>query len=74
MPSSTPELQKAWGGHNGLDSSKATEFLTNRGYSLQRNWMWVAPAHVRTLDDMAIEEYDAMLFLIQEWDYGGLIP
>lgn len=65
MPSSTPERQARW-----KDDSNATAFLTDRGYKLTREWEWVLPTpdHVPTED-----EIDAINYMVEEWDYGGLI-
>ena len=63
MPSSTPERQARW-----QDDYTACRFLEQRGFRLLAGWSWVAPAgHVMTDD-----EQDAVIYLIEEWDYGGV--
>lgn len=47
-------------------------YLTQAGYSLQRGWTWKPKDGVSGYDDMTQEEYDCLLFLVHEWDYGGL--
>lgn len=65
MPSSTPERQERW-----QDDYTACRFLEQRGYRLLAGWTWAPPAdHVMTDD-----EEDAAIYLIEEWDYGGVHP
>ena len=66
MPQSTPERRKRW----GIDDVKATRFLMRRGYERNRAWQWKKPTRDHTITD---EESDAIIFLIQEWDDGGLV-
>lgn len=70
MPSSSPELLKMWGGERGVADDKAVGFLIDRGYELTKGWFWKAPKGLTDYTDMPYEEYDAIMFLIQEWDYG----
>lgn len=73
MPSAHPDLVKMWGGHQGIAEDKAIEFLQDRGYKFDpRTCRWIPPERVKTYKDMEHEEYDAMWFLVTEWDYGGL--
>lgn len=81
MPSAHPDLVKMWGGAYYLidgkqeyfecGEEKAISFLMDRGYALGRDWCWTHPV-IKTYKDMEHEEYDAMWFLVTEWDYGGL--
>ncbi len=65
MPSTTPERQARW---PGMDS-EAMEFLESQGFKLLRDWTWAPPSMNHKLTD---REEDALLYLIQEWDFGGL--
>lgn len=65
MPSTTPELRAKFpdGDH------EAQQVLRDGGYRLTRGWEWVHP-----LDKLPTErERDAIVYLIEEWDFGGLI-
>jgi hypothetical protein len=42
--------------------------LEKRGYVLDRQWVWTAPADHAPAE----EELDWITFLVQEWDFGGL--
>lgn len=66
MPQTTPERAARW---PGMDH-QAIKFLKDQGYTLQRNWFWTLPtlSHIPT-----IKENDAILYLIQEWDFGGIV-
>jgi hypothetical protein len=68
MPQATDELRAYWG---GVDDSPALEHLGRAGYILNRDWTWTPPKGV-TLTNMPERDYFAMVFLIQEWDYGGI--
>jgi hypothetical protein len=69
MPQATEEQRKLWGGRNGVGEDKAENFLQSHGYILQRNWTWKKPTPTHTVTQ---EEYEAICFLIDEWDYGGI--
>ena len=48
------------------------KFLTDAGYKLRRDWRWAPKEGVLNYKDMTSDEYDCMLFLVEEWDMGGL--
>jgi len=67
MPSSTPERQSRWpGGDN-----EACSFLEQEGFKLTAGWCWTHPS--KELDDLTEREEDAIIYMIEEWDYGGFI-
>ena len=66
MPQTTPERAARW---PGMDS-EALDFLEGQGYVLRRDWHWMRPNPDHLVTD---REEDAILYLIQEWDFGGLI-
>ncbi len=72
MPQASPEERKAWGGPGLTGDAKAHEFLTNRGWREVSNGLWFRPVGQR-VEDIPHEEWDALNFLINEWDhdYGG---
>lgn len=64
MPQSTPERRERW-----KDDQTAIAFLKERGYKLRPDWHWERPqAHEPTED-----ERDAIIYLIEEWDFGPWI-
>jgi hypothetical protein len=63
MPQATEELRSEW----GVMPERAIEFLLAAGYRLTDEWTWESSKPSSTP-----EERRAMLFLIQEWDFGGL--
>lgn len=46
-------------------------YLQQRGYRLTRRWTWTKPG-VTELKQMTRDEFECLLFLIHEWDFGGL--
>ncbi len=71
MPQSTPERRKRW----GISTEKAIQFLENKGYMLNKDWSWKPPYKVRgeSFGPLpSLDETDAILYLIQEWDFNGL--
>lgn len=67
MPQTTPEHAARW---PGMDH-EAISFLEGNGYKLLCGWNWVKPTPEHDPSD---REIDAILYLIQEWDFGGLVP
>ena len=66
MPQTTPERQARW---SGMDS-EAIAFLEGQGYYLRADWMWVLPTPEHVVTE---REEDAILYLIEEWDFGGTL-
>ena len=66
MPQTSPERAARW---PGMDH-QAMKYLEDQGYRLSRSWHWYAPSktHIPTEKEM-----DAILYLIEEWDFGGII-
>ena len=50
--------------------TEAINFLQSRGYKLQRNWSWLMPVG-KTMPNE--REEDAILYLIEEWDFDGWV-
>lgn len=65
MPQTTPERAARW---PGLDS-QAMEFLKRKEFKLTNAWSWDKPTPDHILTD---REEDAILYLMQEWDFGGI--
>lgn len=54
-----------------VDTVGPEGFLKAAGYSLNSNWLWSPKAGVVHYKDMTRDEWNCLLFLIHEWDYGG---
>lgn len=67
MPSTTPERAARW---PGMDQ-EAMAYLKAQGYSLTRGWGWLPPSSDHVSTD---REIDALRYLIEEWDFGGIVP
>jgi hypothetical protein len=66
MPSTTPDREARWPGGD----SQAIDYLMKQGYSMTKDWCWVKP----TDDHKPTEkEIDAVIYLIEEWDFGGIL-
>lgn len=65
MPQTTPERAARW---PGMDR-QAMLFLKSRGYRLTKDWCWTHPER-KEPDE---READAIIYLIEEWDFDGLI-
>lgn len=73
MPQASDELREKMDQRFGdIDDSGPCEFLHSQGYKLGRDWCWTPPESVLSYKDMTDDEYDCLLFLVHEWDYGGL--
>ncbi len=66
MPQTTPERAARW---PGMDT-EALEFLKENGFTLSRDWEWSHPEK-KSFADLSEREADAIIYLIEEWDYGG---
>lgn len=75
MPSADADLQQRmfdrFGSHT--DEEGPIKFLEDAGYKLTRQYLWEPKTGVTCLKDMTRDEFDCMLFLVHEWDYGGLV-
>lgn len=67
MPQASDELRELWGG--GVGEEKAINYLESKGYILTRNCLWKLPNKNHKITQ---EEYTALCFLIDEWDFGGI--
>lgn len=74
MPSASNELhnemQRLFG--NPIDDNEPIEFLRAAGYVLLRGFTWQGKPGVTDYSQMTQDEYTCLLFLVQEWDFGGL--
>lgn len=69
MPQASEELRAKWGGRQGVGEDKAAGFLNSRGYREVQNGYWLKPKFDHVVTD---DEREALQFLIEEWDHGGI--
>lgn len=73
MPQASDELRAEMVRRFGsVDTVGPEGYLRNAGYSLNKNWSWVPKPGVVDLKGMTSDEFDCLLFLVHEWDYGSL--
>ena len=74
MPQASDELRdlmlKRFGSR--VDDAGPTKYLEKAGYKLTSDFEWIPKEGVKELKDMTREEFDCLLFLVHEWDYGIL--
>jgi hypothetical protein len=72
MPQACEQLRERMRHRFGsIDARGPEKFLQDAGYTLDARWEWSKP-DVTNLDDMTEAEYECLLFLVEEWDYGAL--
>lgn len=67
MPQASDDLRAYWG---GADDWPAMKHLEDAGFKLTRGWQWVKPSPEYVLTG---RDWRAVQFLMDEWDYGGLV-
>jgi hypothetical protein len=74
MPQASEELRAIMEQRFGdpIDSAGPIKFLQDAGYTLTRKWFWIPKPGVIDLGQMTRDEFDCLLFLVHEWDFGGL--
>ena len=76
MPQTSRELWLKMEARFGPDSYDAgpIKYLEDAGYTLTRKWAWEPKPGVIVAAQMAEDELDCMVYLIEEWDFDGLLP
>jgi hypothetical protein len=67
MPQATETLRQKWGGDQGVGPDKATAYLETHGWTMTEG-LWRLPSD-RPNSEIGDDEYEALQFLIDEWDY-----
>lgn len=67
MPQASEELRAEW---DGPGDEKAIGYLQEAGYSVDAEWRWISRAIGHEPTE---KEISAIRFLIDEWDYGGIV-
>lgn len=52
------------------DDQIAIEYLQSQGYTLTPQWCWIKPTKGHKVTP---KENEALIYLIQEWDFGDII-
>lgn len=52
---------------------RCQEYLSQRGFYLTRTWDWIPPPRINKLGDLTDEEFECVMYLIEEWDFGGVL-
>lgn len=74
VPSVSDELRELMKQRFGsIDDGGPVKFLKDAGYELTDGHQWKPKPGISRIEKMTQEEFEAMLFLIDEWDYGGLL-
>jgi hypothetical protein len=73
VPQASDELREEMNRRFGdpISEQGPIDFLRSAGYTLHFDWTWSKPG-VNDLRDMTRDEFDCLLFLIHEWDFGSL--
>ncbi len=79
MPQATHELRAKFSCATGGDA-KATKLLEDAGFVLTTNWEWIPPVNRHGVScgradcncGITMDEWDAIDYMHQEWDYGGV--
>lgn len=67
MPSTTPERAARWPDYD----QEAIQYLRKKGWELTHGFEW---RHSEgRIPEVGSREEDAMIYLIEEWDFGGYI-
>lgn len=67
MPQATRELRERW----DIADGPVIAYLAAKGFKYTQKWEWLKPTKNHQCTQA---EISAILFLIQEWDWGGLVP
>lgn len=72
MPQASDELRMTMMRRFGsMDTVGPEDYLKKAGYSLTSDSQWRPKAGVVYYKDMTRDEFDCLLFLVHEWDYGA---
>ena len=75
MPSADEDLKQRMVSRFGDHSEVGPiNFLEGKGYKLTKAWFWEPKPGVTSLGQMPRDEFECLLYLMHEWDFGGLVP
>jgi len=73
MPQADPDLVRLIVSRFGdIDTTGPAQFLECAGYKLTRDCHWLPKSGVTDYGQMTRDEFDCLMFLCHEWDFGGL--
>lgn len=71
MPQADEELRQEWRHYEEDGGDKlAIRTLKDAGYKLRDDWQWTPPTKGHMPTD---QEISAVHYLIDEWDFGGIL-
>lgn len=72
MPQSSDDMHELMNYYFGdpVEDEGPIKFLEDRGYKLTQKWTWVPPEKEH---HVTLKEHLCIQFLIEEWDFGGLM-
>lgn len=75
MPMASDELRAKMNEYFGdpIDDAGPIDYLRGQGFKLNRGFWWSPRPGVTALSDLTEKERDCILFLIDEWDWDGLV-
>ena len=75
MPQATAELHKLMEKRFGdpICDQGPIKYLEDAGYVLTKGWEWKPKPGVTDLGGMTQAEFECLVFLVQEWDFGTVI-
>ena len=75
MPQASAELHNLMKKRFGdpISDSGPIKYLEDAGYTLTKKWQWKPKPGVINPAQMTQEEFECMVFLVHEWDFGGLL-
>lgn len=73
MPSSSDELRGKMFDRFGdrISETGPQQYLKDKGWVLNKDWTYSKAG--QDLDKIPQDELDCIIFLIQEWDFGGCV-
>lgn len=69
MPQASDCQRAKW----GIIESKAEAYLYFHGWTLVEGWEWWHPIYSTTMRLVPRTDREAIAFLVDEWDYGGIV-
>jgi hypothetical protein len=73
MPSADEDLKRRMVARFGdIGTQGPIEYLEKRGYKLTRDSFWIPPVGITNIGQMERDEFECLMYLMHEWDFGGL--
>ena len=74
MPQASDELRQRMNLRFGdpISDCGPIKYLEDAGYKLTRHWTWTPKPGITNLAQTTEDEFECLLFLMSEWDFGLL--